>query len=120
MPEKNEHSINPFVVWLFIFSLFAVIGSSFYTYYYTKNFNYLLEASCDEATQVCFVRDCSNPDDCPPNGLSIYTQYAVQGHDFSKCTDDSCLDECLQGIIECEEIPCDPMAEEECSGLTTD
>ena len=49
---------------------------------------------CDPTSQTCFSRDCSEGD-CPPNNLENYRQFTIRARDFSRCSDNSCLKECL-------------------------
>ena len=100
---------------IFFVLFFAVIGTSFYKYFYTKNYDYLVEASCDTSIESCFFRDCTNPDDCPPNGLSEYKAYYVNAADFAQCADNSCKAECEAGSISCTPIACDESVGDTCS-----
>lgn len=106
-PIKNNWG-NSVLIIVFILTLILAIGSSYYRYFYSKNFDYLVEANCDPEVENCFYRDCeSSPDDCPPNGLVNYKSYKVKAYDFKKCSDNSCLNECVSGTISCEVIACD-------------
>ncbi len=91
-------------------AIIAPIGSNFYKYYVTKNYDYLIEAECDPSSEICASRDCSN-EECPPNGLDNYKSFYVKSYDFQKCTYNSCADECRNGLIECEPVPCDELVE---------
>jgi len=95
--------------------LLLPIASSFYKYYYTKNYNFLIEAECDPAEEKCYLRDCSIVDECPPNGYSSYKQFYVKAFDFLKCKDNSCSTECEEKTISCIDIPCGESAEDTCS-----
>jgi hypothetical protein len=105
--------------WVFVvlsIIIFIIPASaSFYKYYYTKNYDYLVEARCDPLAENCFSRDCTNPDDCPPNGLSIYKKFFVKAFDFAKCSDNSCEKECSNGFIECSPIPCGESEDDVCT-----
>ncbi len=105
--------------WKFLtlaFVLLALpVGSSYYKYYYTANYDYLIEAECDASIEKCFSRDCTDPDQCPPNGLSSYKQFYVKAYDFHKCSDNSCKKECNSSIIECIPILCGDSTEDVCS-----
>lgn len=101
------------VVALLAFALPIVL--SFYKYYVSKNYNYIVEAKCDSTNEICYTRDCSNPDDCPPNGLSRYKQYLIKAYDFAQCADNSCEEECNKGKIQCIPIPCGSSVGDECS-----
>lgn len=111
--KSRAHTV---LVVLFFLLFIVAIGSTFYRYLYTKDYDYLVEASCDPVIEQCFVRDCENdPDSCPPNGLSLYKQYYVKAYDFPQCSDNSCQIQCESGAIQCEIIACDVEAGDECS-----
>ena len=78
-----------------------------------EDYDYFVEAPCDQRQTTCFIRDCSG-EDCPSNGLDQYRIFAVSAVDFRSCTDNSCLPECEGGTIECAEIFCGESAEDEC------
>ncbi len=106
------------LVILFIASFVGVIASNWYHFFYAKNFDYLIEASCDPASEVCFFRDCENdPDSCPPNELSYYKSYYVNAGDFAECSNNSCSPECETGTIACTLIPCGEAEEDVCEGV---
>jgi hypothetical protein len=112
----REMSVKGLMFFILAFSALALpIIISFYKYYYAKDYNYLVEAKCDPSIERCFSRDCSNPDDCPPNGLSIYKEYYVKAYDFPKCRDNSCRYECTKRIINCIPIPCGESPEDVCT-----
>lgn len=116
MEAVKKSRVNTVLVIVFFLLFFSAIGSTFYKYLYTKNYDYLIEASCDSTIEQCFVRDCENdPDSCPPNSLSVYTQYYVNAEDFNHCADNSCQKECESGAIQCERIMCDTEAGDSCS-----
>ncbi len=100
---------------LSIVVLILPIGSSFYKYYYTKNYDYLIEARCNPSIEQCFSRDCSIPDECPPNALSDYKQYYVKAYDFLHCSDNSCEKECVEGLIKCTPILCGQSVDDICT-----
>jgi hypothetical protein len=95
--------MNMMMIVLLIVTFLFAVGASYYKYYYTKDYDYLVEAKCDPSTEKCFFRDCDNqPDLCPPNNLSYYKEYYVKAYDFPKCSDNSCETECSMGVIGCE------------------
>lgn len=97
---------------------FIAIAGSYSTYYVRARFDYLIEASCDPETEMCFSRDCESMDaECPPNNLSLYKQWFIHASDFPKCADNSCKMECEQEVIECRPILCDAGAGDECKGI---
>lgn len=102
---------------LLVVVLAAPVISSFYKYYYLKDYNFIIEAECDSKKEICFTRDCSNPDECPPNGLSEYKEFYIKAYDFAKCTDDYCTEECKNGTIQCEQIECDSEAGDDCTTI---
>lgn len=61
------------------------------------------------------MRDCSNPDDCPLNGLEEYRLFYISADDFNTCSDNSCRNECLDGTIACEEVICDEENGDDCA-----
>ncbi len=105
-----------FLVISFFILLFPVL-SSFYKYFYSKNYDYLIETNCDPQTEICFSRDCSIPDTCPPNEYEFYKQFYVKAYDFAICSDNSCEKECKENIIQCVQIPCGESPEDVCTQL---
>lgn len=86
---------------------FVVIVASFYRFYFNKDFDYIVETSCDPASQTCFYRDCSNPDTgCPPNNLSNYKKFTIKASDFPKCANEDCTQACENNTITCIPIKC--------------
>lgn len=93
--------------------LSAVIGCcaiavlvSFYFFYYKKDYDFIIEVPCDALKEQCFQRDCSNPDDCPPNGFSDFKRYSLSAGDFRRCENENCANACETGTIKCESIEC--------------
>ncbi|HVU06203.1 MAG TPA: hypothetical protein VHE10_00165 [Candidatus Paceibacterota bacterium] len=92
----------------------SAIGANFYTFYYEKDYDFLVEAPCDASAHTCFVRECDDGD-CPPNDLSSYREFHVKAADFGSCADDTCAAECESGKMACEERICDTAAGDACS-----
>lgn len=113
--KDSKKSLDKALIFVFTLSFLFVIGTVFYRYIYTKNYDYLIEASCDPLVENCFFRDCTNTDDCPPNELSIYKQWTIKAYDFPKCADNSCKSECESGQIACISIPCGDSKDDDCS-----
>jgi hypothetical protein len=86
-------------------------------YLYSKNYNFLVESPCDEKKEKCFIRDCTSGNDCPPNMLEKYQVFKVRAQDFSKCKDNSCLQECVTQKISCTPIQCGSLANDTCSDI---
>ena len=104
--EAKTKKIHLFLNLFFLLTIIAAVGVSFYKYYYTKNYNYRVEASCDPQTEQCSHRDCTDGS-CPPNNLSDYKVYLVKAYDFPKCSDNSCEKECVRGVISCTPVSCE-------------
>jgi hypothetical protein len=104
MPEEeNKHNI--FLSTLIVF-VFIAIASSFYLFYFKKDFDFITETKCNPESETCFYRDCTNPDDCPPNNLSYYNQYLVKANDFDICVNEDCTDACTNRLIDCVKLQC--------------
>lgn len=100
MTKTIKISINKIIFVVFLVMLIVTISHGMYVYYISQEYDYMVEAYCDPTIDVCFERDCSAPEECPPNGLSIYKKYLIRARDFAKCTDNSCTNVCAeeQGI----------------------
>lgn len=109
---------NSFFLLIFL-ALFLVIASSFYNFYYKKNFDFIIETACDGENEECIYRDCTNPEDCPANQLSIFKRYILNAGDFANCPNEDCKALCEDGGIECELLPCEESEEygEYCSPI---
>lgn len=119
MADNTPKKYHTIMVLIFVVSFLSAIGSNFYHFLYKKDYNYLVEASCDPQTENCFFRDCeSAPDECPPNALSYYKSYYVDANDFKKCSDNSCLAECASGAISCQIVSCSEENDDTCVGMT--
>ena len=96
--EGKKHNI-------FLYSLLAgcliAIASSFYFFYIKKDFNFIIETKCNPEIEICTYRDCTNPDDCPPNGFSYYNTYTIKANDFKACANEDCSYVCSNNIINC-------------------
>jgi hypothetical protein len=107
---------NGFLFALLLIGSVVAIGASFWKYYYTKDYDFIVEASCEPQIEYCFFRDCeANPDSCPPNGLSNYKVFNIKAYDFDKCADNSCKVECESNKIACTQVECDSSNEDVCS-----
>ena len=104
--EKPIKFFTPFTILNVIIFVLA-IASSFYFFYYKKNFNFIVEIPCDSQKEECFLRDCSLPDNCPPNQLSSFKRYTVKAKDFQNyCQQDDCTLACENKQINCQTIKC--------------
>lgn len=109
MPEKTkqEKRLSIGLQATLIMTVVLVIAISWHKFYYTKNYTFVLEAPCDVSSQTCFIRSCMNEGDyCPPNNLQAYRVFRISAADFAKCSDNTCLAECLDGTVQCYEEEC--------------
>lgn len=97
-----------------VLSLVVALGATGWNFLHTKEYTYVIETECDPATEVCFERDCSIEDECPPNGLGVYKVYRLSAKDFESCSDDSCHTQCIQGSVTCEEQVCGESEDDTC------
>jgi|JI8StandDraft_1071087.scaffolds.fasta_scaffold260758_1 hypothetical protein len=114
---KREKVISATLQILLVVTVLLVIFITWHKFYYTKNFIFSLEAPCDIKSQSCFLRSCMNEGDyCPPNEFQAYRVFHIKAADFETCADDTCLQECLEGTIECGEVYCVEDEITSCSG----
>jgi hypothetical protein len=105
MPEAEKVEHNYFLYILLGGCLISII-SSFYFFYFKKNYDFIVETSCNPETETCFYRDCINPDDCPPNNLSYYNEYTIKAGDFQNCVNEDCTEACKASAIDCIKTKC--------------
>lgn len=103
--EQKKKSNNWFLRAMIGCCIIAILVS-FYFFYYKKDYNFIVEVPCDVLKEQCFQRDCSNPDDCPPNGLSSFKRYNLRAMDFKMCENEDCAKACESGTIKCEPVEC--------------
>lgn len=117
--QETKRLFSPFSTFAFLV-FFSVIISNFYFFYFKKDYDFIVETSCNSEFEECFERDCTNPDDCPPNELSLFKRYSLQASDFIYCENEDCTFACESGKIECEKIECEPNEEygESCTYLS--
>ncbi|HTE48296.1 MAG TPA: hypothetical protein VK675_00100 [Candidatus Paceibacterota bacterium] len=115
--EKKEDKKSDWFLWLIGASCLVAIVVSFYFFYFKKDYDFIVEVACDPSKEICFQRDCTNPDDCPPNGLSVFKRYSLNAADFKMCKNEDCTDACAEGTIKCSPVECveDPEVGESCS-----
>ena len=101
--NTDKKEINYFLVFIFL-SLFLVIFSSFYNLFIKRDYDFLVETTCDNTREICFYRDCEQGE-CPPNQLSFYKQYHMRAYDFAKCENEDCTSFCATSG-KCEEVRC--------------
>ncbi len=115
--KEAEIKSNSWFLYLIITSCVVVILSSFYFFYLKNDFDFIVETTCDPSQETCFHRDCTNPEDCPPNGLSDFKRYTLNAGDFKLCENEDCTSMCNSGVIKCELLECieDPIYGETCT-----
>ncbi len=111
--DSGERQPAP-IHWILLFSVVVAIIVSGYKYLITKDYEFLVEAPCNSALSLCYVRDCDN-DYCPPNGLSEYRVFSIPASRFKDCSDNSCANVCVAGGP-CTEAACSEEAGDSCAG----
>src|SRR3989344_4953962 len=116
MPPDSTKRRNLFLD-IMLAGCFITVAVSFYFFYFKKDYEFIVEVACDPALETCFQRDCSNPDDCPPNALSDFKRYSLNAGDFEMCENEDCAQVCETGAIQCTPVECaeDLEAGESCS-----
>jgi hypothetical protein len=111
---KKENNI---FLYLLLGGCLIAIAVSFYFFYFKKDYEFIVETSCDPSKETCIQRDCSNPDDCPPNGFTDFKRYSLNAGDFDMCENEDCTKACETKAIQCTQIECveDEIAGESCS-----
>ena len=104
--EKENNKEHVVFLNILLGGCVIAIISSFYFYYFKQDYNFIVETNCDPAKEVCFYRDCTNPDDCPPNGLTHYNTYTLRASDYKYCENEDCYLSCTTGKIKCEKTEC--------------
>ncbi len=112
----NQNLLNKILIYFFTFLFVITVAKGFYVIYLAKDFDYTVEAPCDQNSEKCFVRDCSNPDDCPPNQLETYKEYTIKAKDFGRCSDNSCENICNSESNTCTPIECGDDPSDSCVG----
>ncbi len=104
--KQKKESHNLFLIILLAGCVITII-TSFYFFYFKKDYVFFVEIKCDPQVEACFYRDCeNNPDICPPNNLSYYSQYTLSAKDFAKCANEDCTEACATKLIKCEKVNC--------------
>lgn len=101
--NTDKKDINFFLIFIFL-SLFLVVFSAMYNLFIRKDYDFLVETSCDNTNEVCFYRDCDTGE-CPPNEFSFYKQYHMRAYDFDKCENEDCTSLCKTSG-RCEPVLC--------------
>jgi hypothetical protein len=104
--EQQQKKSNSWFLKTLVACCFISVFVSFYLFYYKKNYNFIVEFPCNTSKEICFQRDCTNPDDCPPNELSDFKRYSLNARDFYKCENENCTNACETGTIKCEPVTC--------------
>lgn len=104
MADEQEKKSNNWFLRAMIGCCIIAVLVSFYFFFYKKDYDFIVEVPCDVLKEQCFQRDCSNPDDCPPNGLSDFKRYSLGAGDFKLCENEDCTKVCESGTIKCEPV----------------
>jgi hypothetical protein len=119
MPEDEILKQNKFskIFNILIVGVFLLtILTNFYFLFFQKDYEFIVETTCDPSKEECFERDCTNPEDCPPNGLPNFKRYSLSAKDFKMCVNEDCTQACESGFIKCTQLECieDPEWGESC------
>lgn len=105
MPEEEQKGHNYFL-YVIILSCITVIYVSYYIFYIQKDYDFVVETSCDNTQESCRYRDCGIDGECPPNNLSLYNEYTINASDFASCKHDDCTEVCKNESINCVKTEC--------------
>ncbi len=112
--EKENKNTPELVITLFLLCLITILFC-FNKFYIKKDYNFVVEASCNPESETCYFRDCDAGDaECPPNNLSYYKMYNLNAKDFESCEGEDCTSLCSSSVDLCEEIPCSSTDGDEC------
>ena len=110
---------------IFFVAVFVVTAMAFYKFYILKDYYIKAEASCDPATEKCFIYECDPADDaeCPENveeRISYYKMIEKRASALPLCDPNSsdCPPIVCRAGEDCRETLCDGEAEaagEQCS-----
>lgn len=101
-----------FTIVIVLFS--TVLANNYFKFFENKDYVFIVEAACDPTIEICFTRDCSNSDDCPPNELEIYKVYELDAKYFKGCADNSCAVFCREKANICTQVKCDQANDDTC------
>jgi hypothetical protein len=104
--EIIDDNKTNWLLWSINISCLVGILCALYFLYFKKDYDFVVEVACDPTKEICFERNCSNPDDCPPNKLSDFKRYILKARDFSMCENENCASVCENGTIKCKPIKC--------------
>lgn len=117
--QETEKRIS-WLLWLMALSVLVVVAAAFYFYYFKKDYDFIVETSCDPTMEVCFQIECEG-EDCP-DGVYSFNRYKLEANDFAQCENEDCEAACAEHVISCEEVSCEPdiLAGESCSAISTE
>ncbi len=107
MPDSDIKEQHNFLAKGLLFCVFLTIVSSFYFFFFKKDYDFVMETACDPSKEMCLQRDCTNPDNCPPNGLATFKRYSIKASDFKYCENENCDKACVSWQIKCTPIRCE-------------
>lgn len=76
----------------------SVVFVGIYKFYITKNYNFVVETSCNPETEDCERRNC-DLEECPPNGFENFKTYEIPATEFKNCENEDCADFCRNSDI---------------------
>ncbi len=104
--EKENKNTPELVVTLFLLCLITILMSVNF-FYIKKDYDFVVETSCNPETESCYFRDCESEDaECPPNNYSYFKMYSINAKDFETCEGEDCAYVCATNLDLCEEIEC--------------
>ncbi len=115
MEDTQKHNTVNGWMYMILGLILITIISVFYFFFYQKSYDMTVETACDPSFENCFYRDCES-EECPPSGLSYYSQYTIRAADFSACDGENCTTVCKSPDSPCQEILCDSSVDT-CSDL---
>ena len=105
MVSENK---KKYIFGILIVVILTAIVYSFYSIYFKKDLDFIVEFPCDTSKEICTIRNCSNEYDCPPNGLSSFTRYIIKGKDFAVCDKSGdCISFCERDESSCVKLDCE-------------
>ncbi|MEK7463596.1 MAG: hypothetical protein AAB610_00530 [Patescibacteria group bacterium] len=97
MDHSADNKKSSIFFGIIFFLLISVLAASYYIFYVSKNYDFTFNGDCDSSTQTCYVAE----------DKSNYRVFHLPARDFYACsTDGSCVIQCENDSIACEETMC--------------
>lgn len=113
MQDKTD-GLTKSIFAISLLMIIAVMAGNLYNFFYLKNYQFVIETSC-QAGERCFIRHCGEGDECPPNNLELYRAFSIKASDFKQCGAEGCEVLCLSGDNRCAERLCSEESGDVCS-----